>query len=120
MGAFAEEMVGTTRSHVSVFMNKLRKLGFIEHNGDLRVLDMVMRENPHLRSREDDARQIGPRASVLLCVQGHLAPDSRFRFARTRFLTGTIAAFVAAFTLLPFASASAPAARAATEASAFS
>jgi len=50
----------------------------------------------------------------------HLPPDSRFRFARTRFLTGTIAAFVAAFTLLPFARASAPAVRAAIEASAFS
>jgi hypothetical protein len=45
---------------------------------------------------------------------------SRFRFARTRFLTGTISAFVAAFTLLPFESASAPAVSVATEASAFS
>ena len=27
------EMVGTTRSRVSVFMNKFRKLGFIEYNG---------------------------------------------------------------------------------------
>jgi CRP/FNR family transcriptional regulator, cyclic AMP receptor protein len=31
------EMVGTTRSRVSHFMNKFRKLGFIEYNGDLRV-----------------------------------------------------------------------------------
>jgi CRP/FNR family transcriptional regulator, cyclic AMP receptor protein len=51
------EMVGTTRSRVSVFMNKFRKLGFIEYNGDLRVhnslLDMVLQDNPRLSSRED-------------------------------------------------------------------
>ena len=31
------EMIGTTRSRVSFFMNKFRKLGFIEYNGTLRV-----------------------------------------------------------------------------------
>jgi CRP-like cAMP-binding protein len=31
------EMVGTTRSRVSFFMNKFRKLGFIEYNGGLEV-----------------------------------------------------------------------------------
>jgi CRP/FNR family transcriptional regulator, cyclic AMP receptor protein len=31
------EMVGTTRSRVSFFMNKFRKLGFIEYNGSLSV-----------------------------------------------------------------------------------
>jgi CRP/FNR family transcriptional regulator, cyclic AMP receptor protein len=31
------EMVGTTRSRVSLFMNKFRKLGFIEYNGGLQV-----------------------------------------------------------------------------------
>ena len=31
------EMVGTTRSRVSFFMNKFRKLGFIEYNGTLEV-----------------------------------------------------------------------------------
>ncbi|HEU4686232.1 MAG TPA: Crp/Fnr family transcriptional regulator [Nitrospira sp.] len=31
------EMIGTTRSRVSFFMNKFRKLGFIEYNGDLHV-----------------------------------------------------------------------------------
>ena len=28
------EMIGTTRSRVSLFMNKFRKLGFIEYNGE--------------------------------------------------------------------------------------
>ncbi len=31
------EMIGTTRSRVSYFMNKFRKLGFIEYNGGLHV-----------------------------------------------------------------------------------
>ena len=44
------EMIGTTRSRVSFFMNKFRKLGFIEYNGHLEVhsslLNMVLHENP--------------------------------------------------------------------------
>ena len=31
------EMIGTTRSRVSFFMNRFRKLGFIEYNGTLRI-----------------------------------------------------------------------------------
>jgi CRP/FNR family cyclic AMP-dependent transcriptional regulator len=31
------EMVGTTRSRVSYFMNKFRKLGFIRYNGKLEI-----------------------------------------------------------------------------------
>jgi CRP/FNR family cyclic AMP-dependent transcriptional regulator len=31
------EMVGTTRSRVSFFMNRFRKLGFIHYNGSLEV-----------------------------------------------------------------------------------
>ena len=31
------EMVGTTRSRVSFFLNKFRKLGFIDYNGELHV-----------------------------------------------------------------------------------
>ena len=52
------EMVGTTRSRVSTFMNKFRKLGFIEYNGDLRVhnslLNVVLHDNPHIRAPEED------------------------------------------------------------------
>ena len=51
------EMVGTTRSRVSMFMNKFRKLGFIEYNGALEVhnslLNVVLHDNPHLRRRAD-------------------------------------------------------------------
>ena len=31
------EMIGTTRSRVNFFMNRFRKLGFIEYNGGLQV-----------------------------------------------------------------------------------
>ena len=31
------EMVGTTRSRINCFMNKFRKLGFIEYNSDMKV-----------------------------------------------------------------------------------
>ena len=36
------EMVGTTRSRVNFFMNKFRKLGFIDYNGGLKVNDSLM------------------------------------------------------------------------------
>jgi CRP/FNR family transcriptional regulator, cyclic AMP receptor protein len=39
VGTFSQEtlaeMIGTTRSRVSFFMNKFRKLGFIEYNGKI-------------------------------------------------------------------------------------
>ena len=52
------EMVGTTRSRVSYFMNKFRKLGFIEYNGTLEIhnslLNVVLHDNPRLRTEVDD------------------------------------------------------------------
>jgi len=51
------EMIGTTRSRVNVFMNKFRKLGFIEYNGKLEVhnslLNVVLHDNPALRREQD-------------------------------------------------------------------
>jgi CRP/FNR family cyclic AMP-dependent transcriptional regulator len=48
------EMIGTTRSRVSFFMNKFRKLGFIDYNGDLEVhsslLNVVLHDDPVIRS----------------------------------------------------------------------
>jgi CRP/FNR family transcriptional regulator, cyclic AMP receptor protein len=42
------EMIGTTRSRVNFFMNKFRKLGFIQYNGELQVnnslLNVVLRD----------------------------------------------------------------------------
>ena len=37
------EMIGTTRSRVSVFMNKFRKLGYIKYNGGLRINSSLLR-----------------------------------------------------------------------------
>jgi CRP-like cAMP-binding protein len=46
------EIIGTTRSRVSQFMNKFRKLGLIDYNGELKVhpslLDVVLHEQPRL------------------------------------------------------------------------
>ena len=43
------EMIGTTRSRVSFFMNRFRKLGYIEYNGRIRVhtslLNMVLHDS---------------------------------------------------------------------------
>jgi CRP-like cAMP-binding protein len=50
------EMVGTTRSRVSHFMNKFRKLGLISYNGHIEVnnslLSAVLHEKPLLKERD--------------------------------------------------------------------
>jgi CRP/FNR family cyclic AMP-dependent transcriptional regulator len=47
------EMIGTTRSRVSFFMNKFRKLGLIDYNGHLEVhsslLNVVLHDEPHIK-----------------------------------------------------------------------
>jgi CRP/FNR family transcriptional regulator, cyclic AMP receptor protein len=49
-------MIGTTRSRVSHFMNKFRKLGLISYNGRIEVnnslLDAVLRDKPELQRDE--------------------------------------------------------------------
>jgi CRP/FNR family cyclic AMP-dependent transcriptional regulator len=46
------DMIGTTRSRVSFFMNKFRKLGFIDYNGSIAVhsslLNVVLHDEPHI------------------------------------------------------------------------
>jgi CRP/FNR family cyclic AMP-dependent transcriptional regulator len=53
------EMIGTTRSRVSQFMNKFRKLGLISYNGHIEVnsalLDSVLHDKPELK--EDEGHQ---------------------------------------------------------------
>jgi CRP/FNR family cyclic AMP-dependent transcriptional regulator len=48
------EMIGTSRTHVNLFMNKFRQLGFIEYNGDIKVhrslLNMLLHERPEIKS----------------------------------------------------------------------
>jgi CRP/FNR family transcriptional regulator, cyclic AMP receptor protein len=47
------EMIGTTRSRVSFFMNKFRKLGFISYNGKIEVhnslLSAVLHDKPEIK-----------------------------------------------------------------------
>ena len=49
------EMIGTTRSRVSFFMNKFRKLGFISYNGTMEVhsslLSVVLHDQPHITDK---------------------------------------------------------------------
>jgi CRP/FNR family cyclic AMP-dependent transcriptional regulator len=48
------EMIGTTRSRVSFFMNKFRQLGFIDYNGGIAVhsslLNVVLHDQPHIKT----------------------------------------------------------------------
>jgi CRP/FNR family cyclic AMP-dependent transcriptional regulator len=48
------EMIGTTRSRVSFFMNKFRQLGFIHYNGGIEVhsslLNVVLHDQPQIRT----------------------------------------------------------------------
>ena len=52
-------MVGTTRSRVSSFMNKFRKLGLINYNGHIEVhrslLNVVLHEQPLIRTSGADS-----------------------------------------------------------------
>lgn len=41
------QMVGTTRPHISRFMNKFRKLGFIDYNGGLEVHNSLLNMSLH-------------------------------------------------------------------------
>ena len=53
------EMIGTTRSRVSFFMNKFRKLGFVSYNGKIHVhnslLNAVLHDKPALRTVDSSA-----------------------------------------------------------------
>jgi CRP-like cAMP-binding protein len=47
------EMIGTTRSRASFFMNKFRKLGLIDYNGSIEIhsslLNVVLRDQPQIK-----------------------------------------------------------------------
>jgi CRP/FNR family cyclic AMP-dependent transcriptional regulator len=54
------QIISTTRSQVSTFMNKFRQLGFIKYNGDLEVhnslLNVILHDKPEIR-RSSDGRK---------------------------------------------------------------
>ena len=52
-------MIGTTRSRVSFFMNRFRKLGFLEYNGRIRVHKSLLKVILHDRMPDDNAFKPG-------------------------------------------------------------
>jgi CRP-like cAMP-binding protein len=52
------EMIGTTRSRVSFFMNRFRKLGFIEYNGRIRVHKSLLNVILHDQLPDDRAEEL--------------------------------------------------------------
>jgi len=61
------EMIGTTRSRVSFFMNRFRKLGFIEYNGRIRVHKSLLNVVLHDQLPEQNAVS----ASILVSNKDH-------------------------------------------------
>jgi hypothetical protein len=51
------EMIGTTRSRVSFFMNRFRKLGFIEYNGRIQVHKSLLNVILHDDLSKQNARR---------------------------------------------------------------
>jgi CRP-like cAMP-binding protein len=51
------DMIGTTRSRVSFFMNRFRKLGFLEYNGRIRVNKSLLNVILHDQLPEDNAQK---------------------------------------------------------------
>ena len=49
------EMIGTTRSRVSFFMNRFRKLGYIQYNGRIRINTALLTAVLHDRLPEENA-----------------------------------------------------------------
>jgi len=101
-------MIGTTRSRVSFFMNRFRKLGLIEYNGRIRVhkslINVILHDQftgsnpenfsespklsaaPRIRSKPDRQRQ--PECEGARCHVPHPCchPERAQRSRRTCFL----------------------------------
>jgi CRP/FNR family cyclic AMP-dependent transcriptional regulator len=79
------EMIGTTRARVSFFMNKFRKLGYIDYNGHLKVhnslLNVVLYDKPAispddaLGERKTAARPVSRRARKALAPGSGSKPE---------------------------------------------
>jgi len=55
------EMIGTTRARVSYFMNKFRKMGYIDYNGSVKVhnslLNVVLYDKPSIKTTDAPVRR---------------------------------------------------------------
>jgi len=74
------EMIGTTRSRVSFFMNRFRKLGFIEYNGRIQVHKSLLNVVLHDGSLPENAVS----ASLLEASPGESRPAKRAAARLTR------------------------------------
>jgi len=61
------QMIGTTRSRVNYFMNKFRKLGYIEYNGSIAVRPALAEEVLHREPPSADAVQASPATLRVSC-----------------------------------------------------
>jgi hypothetical protein len=84
-------MIGTTRSRVSFFMNRFRKLGLIEYNGRIRVhkslLNVVLRDKlpDQVKDSARPAVQDAPHARLAGVKRGAVAAvKSKTAGKRTR------------------------------------
>ena len=60
------EIIGTTRSRVSLFMNRFRKLGFIEYNGRIRVYKSLFNVVLQDQLPRHNAERTSPRQGAVL------------------------------------------------------
>jgi CRP/FNR family transcriptional regulator, cyclic AMP receptor protein len=67
------DMIGTTRSRVSFFMNRFRKLGFIEYNGRIRVNKSLLNIVLHDQLSEGNSS----RPSLLTTKRSKVKPSAR-------------------------------------------
>jgi CRP-like cAMP-binding protein len=74
------EMIGTTRSRVSFFMNRFRKLGFIEYKGRIRVHKSLLNVILHDKLPDEDSKR--PDLSLPRSKSGHSKPGGLAKFAR--------------------------------------
>jgi len=60
------EMVGTTRSRVSFFMNRFRKLGFIDYNGRIQLHKSLLKAVllDHLPEHVSQSTPLAPQSAI--------------------------------------------------------
>jgi CRP/FNR family cyclic AMP-dependent transcriptional regulator len=68
------EMIGTTRSRVSFFMNRFRKMGFVEYNGRIRVHKSLLNVILHDQMPSDNAEK-----PIVGDLRGRSSPEHRSR-----------------------------------------
>jgi CRP/FNR family transcriptional regulator, cyclic AMP receptor protein len=61
-------MIGATRSKVSGFMNRFRKLGFIEYNGGIRVNKFLLNVVLHDQQFEQNALERKRKGTCNACT----------------------------------------------------